>query len=412
MSGKGKFIVIIFMAVALLSTLGFFRLFALRFENGDMFPSYSSLRSDPLGCKALFIALERSSGLEVSRNFRNPDKLKGTPGRTIYWLGAAESLLDASSEKDAKVLEELANGGNRLVIAFGMRKARPVATEKKDAEADEEDEDEVSDDGGQEVKTKNIDSAQACTTSTGAWGIELGSFDPPSDSAAGRPQAALSSPGIELPATIRLHSRHHFQSAGKDWRALYSYKEQAIVLERTVGKGSIVLMVDSYLFSNEAMRNDRNSELLAWLQGTSSKALFDESHLGVYDNPGVMALIKKHRLVPFLLVLLALAALYVWKNAVTFVYATTSPQEQRERGRDNFSGLINLLRRNIAPSDLLNACFHEWSKSFSHEIECSPDLTRQLQSALNDESAKLGGKRDPVALYKKMVVLLSGFRMR
>jgi hypothetical protein len=82
------------------------------------------------------------------------------------------------------------------------------------------------------------------------------------------------------------------------------------------------------------------------------------------------------------------------------------------RGRDNFSGLVNLLRRNIAPGYLLNTCFHEWSKSFSREIECSPDLTKQLQSALNDESAKPGGKRDPVALYKKMVVLLSGFRMR
>lgn len=404
MSGKDKLTIAAFWAVLLFSAFGLLQLFALRFEQGDMFPPYSSLRSDPLGCKALFQALAASTGLEVRRNFRGQDKLKGEQGRTIYWLGAEETLLQLASDRQVQDLEALAREGNRLVIAFDRGQVRPPLDQRESEKGKER--------AKKEQPAKEAVPAEPDPGSAGAWGLRLDSFELPADPAQSPPQARLVSPAFELPGTIPLQSRHHFQGGGEAWRPVYSYSDQAVVLERAVGKGSIVLLADSYLFSNEAMHSDRCPGLLAWLQGANRSALFEESHLGVYDHPGIMTLIIKHRLVPFLLALIALAALYLWKSAVPFHPAARELERQEKEVRDNFSALVNLLRRNIAPGELPGTCLQQWLHSFSREVRHHPELVSQLEAALADEGAKPAGKRDPVALYQKMAGLLSGFRIR
>ncbi len=54
------------LAVLLLGGLfvtGLIQLILLRFESGDVYPPYSSLRADPLGCKALYESLGRVADL-------------------------------------------------------------------------------------------------------------------------------------------------------------------------------------------------------------------------------------------------------------------------------------------------------------------------------------------------------------
>jgi hypothetical protein len=406
-SGKGKLLIILFIAVGLLSAFGLYHLFALRFEKGDMFPPYSSLRSDPLGCKAFFIALGRQSGLETARNFRDLGKLKGPPTWTIFFLGAAETLLDASADRQTEELEKLAKEGNRVVIALAPNKKRSSAAESKKKPKEDEDgdkgEDSDEDDDEDTQTTEETAKAQSCGGTAGRWGIGLGAFDPPTQQVKTRPRAVLTADVSGLPPAIPLHSRRWLQADDDAWQPVYSYADQQVVLERRIGKGSIVLLADAYLLSNEAMRSDRFPALLAWLQGTNRAALFDESHLGVMDNPGVMSLIRKHRLVPFLVALIALAALYVWKSAVTFVSRPTPDNQLREEVlRDNFSGLVNLLRRNIAPGELLNACYREWSRSFVREIKRSPALEEQVKIIVTNEAARPAGKRDPLARYREI----------
>ena len=41
-------------------------LFQLRFEQGDIYPAYSSLRADPLGTKVFYESLETLPGLSVA----------------------------------------------------------------------------------------------------------------------------------------------------------------------------------------------------------------------------------------------------------------------------------------------------------------------------------------------------------
>src|SRR5437588_6749284 len=60
---------------------GFVRLFVLRYEAGEIYPAYSTLRPDPLGAKAIYAALGKVPGVEVRRNLQPLKKMQ--PGRPV-----------------------------------------------------------------------------------------------------------------------------------------------------------------------------------------------------------------------------------------------------------------------------------------------------------------------------------------
>ncbi len=87
-------------------------LFNLQFENGEVYPEYSSLRADPLGSKLLFDTLSHVPGVTVSRNFSTLDDVEA--GTTVLLLGCrAEGLAD-----DADTLQHAAGRGVRIVLAI------------------------------------------------------------------------------------------------------------------------------------------------------------------------------------------------------------------------------------------------------------------------------------------------------
>ena len=60
---------LLLVGVLILAGLGFAYLYSLRIERGDVFPAYSSLRSDPLGTRALYDSLEQLPGIRIERRF-------------------------------------------------------------------------------------------------------------------------------------------------------------------------------------------------------------------------------------------------------------------------------------------------------------------------------------------------------
>src|SRR6185436_18671942 len=142
-----------------------------------------------------------------------------------------------------------------------------------------------------------------------------------------------------------------------------------VVIERRLGPGHIVLCSDSYFASNEALRRERHPDLLAWVIGARGRVAFDETHLGVMERPGAATLAWKYRLHGLIAGILLLAALFVWKNSVSFVPPYDEAGEasgELVTGKDSASGFVNLLRRSISERDLLGICFDEWKKSFAH----------------------------------------------
>src|SRR5262249_43186598 len=101
---------------------GIVYLLLLRFEAGDVYPPYSSLRADPLGTMALAESLAKMPGLDVRRDLSTGNKLPEEPRTTYLHLAAdAADWLWLPAEIFHE-MEDFATRGGRLVVTL-----RPVA---------------------------------------------------------------------------------------------------------------------------------------------------------------------------------------------------------------------------------------------------------------------------------------------
>ena len=81
--------VVFFTFIMLGFMLGVVKLFLLRFEAGDVYPAYSSLRSDPLGGRAFYSSLENINAALVSRNYLTLQNLKFKKRTAFVYAGVA-----------------------------------------------------------------------------------------------------------------------------------------------------------------------------------------------------------------------------------------------------------------------------------------------------------------------------------
>jgi hypothetical protein len=394
--------ILLFIVVALFA-FGLRQLFDLRFQSGDIYPNYSSLRADPLGTKALYESYEKL--LPASRNYRPLQRLSHGQGTSLFLLGLKASDLSATP-REATEVESFVKSGGRLVLGLAATDA-PERTPMPPPT----------------VGTKGKRTAAPPTPTTGPgpnpgaapgtepgkvllterWGFELDYL------AKGKSNSAhLAKTEIALPASIPFHSALAFKDPGPEWTTVYqNTTNRSVLIERQMGLGTIVIFADSYLFSNEAMLKERQAALLAWVMGNSDKVVFDETHLGVHENTGIMSLARKYRLHGVGVGILFLAGLYVWKNAVPFLPPHPNEVERGAvlLGKDSAAGVSNLLRRNVAVVDLLPACIQEWQKSCGHLTPRSK--LQQMQNIIDAENAKEPRRRDPVLIYEAIRKILA-----
>lgn len=342
--------------VAILLVAGFCfglaRLLVLRYSRGDAFPAYSSLRADPLGTKVLHESLRALPEHEVRRNERPLTRLGEGAGQTLLLLGYAGSYLP---HKTRDALERFVQTGGRLVVAMYPRHASsrgegrsptPSPTPAKEAEP-------------------------TPTPRGSKWEEVLQRWDVALERAGAEKDMVAVRAGGELPIEEHLswHSGLFFEPKHPDWQIIYESELGPVVLERAFGRGSVVLAGDSYFVSNEALLVERAPALLVWLLGANRTVIFDESHLNVREDPGVAALLRRYGLTGFVAGFLLLLGLWLWRNA-TFALAPRPAHARLEAepavsGRDSFSGFVRLLRRGIAPAQLLPTCLAEWKKTAS-----------------------------------------------
>jgi len=192
---------------------------------------------------------------------------------------------------------------------------------------------------------------------------------------------------------------------------IYARGAHPVVIERKFGSGTVVIATDSYFLSNEALLKDRQPGLLSWWLGPNRHIIFDEAHLGVVDNPGIAALIRKYHLDGLVLGLLLLAGLFIWKNSASFVSPYTEELKTGfVEGKDSAAGFVNLLRRNITANQIVNLCFAEWKKSLAHGNKRLEEKSAQIQAMLDAENARPKLQRDPIALYRNICALLKSSR--
>jgi hypothetical protein len=486
-------------ALLLLGALGIIHLFSLRFQIGDLYPPYSSMRTDPVGSKAFYDSLAELPGLKVSRSKQPVERLKLEGNSTLFMLGAGAESFVLMDDAGAGKLKTLAGSGNRVVIGFFPQNESALLDEIEEAEkvaggsapsAPSAPDPEnpaapapqstplpassplpasaplanplppapvapgappshaapapasapASAPAPEPASASAPASAPASAASASApasapatkpgeketpeerrirkrqkhfhegekrWGVRLAFSRAPEDADEDLPvvnEVRREPDRAGLPEKLTMHGLLYFTHLDPTWNVIYRRGREPVVIERHFGTGSVVLAADSYWMINESLYKEPQPALLSWLAGENRTLLFDESHFGVVEVPGVAGLARRYRLHGLVAGLLLLALLFIWMNASSLVppYTALAPVAVAVRGRDAASGLTNLLRRSVPKGSLLAVCLTEWRKG-------------ERRGAARIEPAKLarletlaaGGKRDPLSAYEQIRRLLA-----
>jgi hypothetical protein len=438
-------------AVALVGLILFFcflvRLLLLRYERGDIYPEYSTLRADPLGTRAYFEALDSMSSYPVSRGFRSLHREMEENPAAIFYLGFDVEDLGTFTKEDVAELDAFVKNGGRVVMTFAPKEPgardvddvwKKIADKKKKSEAEpakkntpannppakvDETPPEENNTGPQteqekferdefrreqEEETKDnpgkhdapVEKYQRSLAAVWGFGWEIHTEDAPK-----KPDdnsySAASKPVEDKPEVLAQHlyegnveptvpwkSALYFVRLEPEWQRIYDAKTKPVFVRRKWGRGEIILATDSYFISNEALRNDRRPELLGLVTGPPGRILFDETHLGTEEKEGVMFLTEKFRLEGYLYGMLGVVLLFLWRNSVPLVPPRLSGPHHgviggAVSGKDSRSGLVNLLRRNIAAADILKTSFGEWRRNATPSRTHLHDKATEMQAVLS-----------------------------
>jgi hypothetical protein len=372
-------------------------LFVLRFQTGDIYPPYSSLRSDPLGTGVFYESLENFGNITLGRNYRFLHSLRPEPGTTFFYLGASADDYHPVQQELFDLCYRLINSGGRLVVSFlPLNKTRKKRDKlKKEPESQ---------------NVENLEWREASKKITMVsmqehWGVgfEFNQNLPVEDE--GHPALNAVSQRQNLPPIISWHSNLYFDLLDSPWQVIYTSGGHPVMIERSFGKGSLVLSADSFFISNEALWCERQSQLLSWLLGPNTKIIFDEAHFGIYKQPSVAALLKHYRFHWAFFVLAVMALLFVWKNAVYFV---PPRKDDLPSGadvvldKDYTRGLIAMLRRNIPNSEILKVCGQEWERTFRKNKRIQPEAFECVKKMLRTQALSSKNKMDAVNGYRKV----------
>lgn len=405
----------IVLALALFAVFVFagYQLLALQYTTGAGYPPYSTLSSTPLGMKALHDALARVPGVDASRRLQSLERLGEGAGTTLVIAGATLT-------PDAKrVMDEL-NGfietGGRVVVAYmtvTTTSEEDLALLEGDMEALERLQDDETESGGSdETKPKPEDEdggdtlppfAQTVSVEE-AWGFDFG-LRKGRGSGEEFKQAVRTAELAALPPTVPWIATLTFTNLAPPWARIYTCDYAPVIVEREFGEGSIVMLADSYLLTNEGLREDRAPALMAWLVGPSARVVFLESHLGVAERPGLMALIRRYGLHGFLFTFIVVALLYIWKHAFSL-----APPRDREAeaagetgGRAAGAGLVHLLRRSVPPREVLATAYREWQHSLSLNSGVAQRSSDTVRALVESEAGGRSNSAEVVARYQRIV---------
>jgi hypothetical protein len=393
---------------------GVVRLFQMRFDAGDIYPAYSSLRTDPLGVKALYEGLENMPGLSVSRFFQSNSKLRGGPQRVLFLLGMNREDLETTSEDDDRTLQSFLFSGGRIVISLlpyaslqqetGIRRTNSAPPPSSPPAGSRP--------PGREDTNSDLSLRPETISFLAKTGLSVG-YDNLSLDEEGTSRLELASPvhaPAGLPSLISWHSGAYFAILDTNWQTIYERKKHPVIVQRAIGVGSLVVASDSYFASNEALRRERHAELLSWLAGGRPDIIFDETHFGVEERPGVAGLMRQYHLEGALLALAVIAGLFIWKNSRPLVPPPPDePEEGRSalvEGKDAGAGFASLLRRGISPPDILLTCYAEWKSACARQPRAAARLPA-IERIMEEEKARPAGSRRPVETWQRIRRILT-----
>lgn len=445
--------------LALAFATALYSLLSLRMGEGDAYPPYSTFRADPVGAKALFAALENLPGrpVRVERHFRPLERLATEPDgksndlaqTTIFILG--ENPVDWNQfgiPERVEAIERAARAGARVVLTFqsideplgpprqmikidggdgqakpGSKSRRskprePKAKGRNEAPGATPPVTEEKKKGGESTIEEAMKKfAPREDTLAKRWGLDFRRVEKkaaeatrdPTRTGGGR-MITRAFPTMETETgkdSLPWHSALDFEMAASEqplWMVRYARSGQPVLAERDFGAGKLILASDTYFLSNEALFKEANPAALAWLVGDAKRVWFDEQLHGTRENPGLMTFVHRYRLTGVVFAFLALAGLYIWKNASPLVPPPADPGADGappQAGLPADAGLPGLLRRAVPPAQLPQLCFEQWKHAaggLDGRRRPTPDRLKRISEILS----AFGVEKDPAAAYRAM----------
>ncbi len=406
--------IVVLLACAALFVAGLLHLFQLRFEAGDVYPPYSSLRADPLGAMALYESLERVRGLSVARDFTTANRLPDSPDTAYLHLAAAPSDWRSVPPDLFQEIERFVYGGGRLIVTLYPESASaswrtftnrvPETSPKPGKPTDSTNAPPARPDRSRRIlRPPDEVPGEHAIALRDRWGIGFAmvNLKQRDDDDTYEPVTVTNAIGAALPAAIPWHSGWVLTNLASAWRVVSARRGQPVVADRRFGRGTVVFATDSFFLSNEALQRERHAGLLAWLIGPSREVVFDEAHLGIAESPGIATLVRRYRLHGLVIALLVLAGLFVWKNASSLAppYADAK-DDGTVAGEESAAGFVSLLRRSIPSRDLLGTCVAEWEKTCGRRISAAQ--RQEIHAVLEAENALPPRERNPAAAYERI----------
>jgi len=369
---------------------------SIRIQTGDVYAKYSSYRTDPMGTKALFLALEAMPEFRVDRNLRKFNRLHLEEPTTILCLGVAGmARKDPTfhlSKEEQKALESFLQSGHRVVITLSSEshfKEESHSTSKKTTDS-------PSPTPTPDEKSKEEKDVEVNQLFSGLSVIAMNQT--------GVGQTMKSS---TFPAVVWRGSFGFEITDSQKWQVEGTVGKKPVLVSKAVGKGRLLLFSDTTFASNEGVWQARETNFIVHLIGASRVILFDEHLLGTQETPGIMTLVRRYRLHGILVGGLLLLLLLAWQGAVPLV--PSDPEKDRgvdargnTIGRDASEGLVVLLQRGIPPQELLRDCLKRWETSARTGPLPDPDSVEEARVLA--ETARL----DQIPqMYQQMRTLLN-----
>lgn len=366
---------------AVLFGAGLLRLVLWRFGVGDVYPAYSSLRADPLGCMALWEALDALPGVRSERCLDPTAALPEGGGACLLVLGATADL--AGSQNELADLDGFMLAGGRVVVALDARGPDEHRAARLPLDTGEP-------------------GTGPATRLSRHWGYVF-------HAAAGirgeeaTLDAAWTEGPVALPARLSWHGRRGLKLGDDAWRRVYAVGDEPVVACRSMGAGMLVLVADAYGFSNEGLREAPEPEFLSWAIGASARVVFDETHLGIQRRRGIMALARRYGLEGLCAALGVLAILGLWRSATRWPVAVPAgAATDAIGGRAAQSALVDLVRRHTPREAVLERCVDAWARTGPLPRAAAGRVHERLRERLREQAGDAVLRRHPERGYREL----------
>jgi hypothetical protein len=346
---------------------GVIGLFNRQFASGELYPEYSTMRTDRYGTKLLFDSLRKLPGIEVERNFL-PMEFLPRDGAALVLLGVNPLKVNWDDALFLQAAEKLARRGNRVIVAMHVDNEydydRPTQEnfERRDEPV------------AKGPKKKSGTNASFGPPLKEMWGVTF-RIDPE-----------------------KKHPHPLYFGRAEGWKVRDAAGAKTLAIERDFGKGSVVLMAESADFTNASAVGVGRLRQVSGALGPYGRIVFDEQHLGLAESGSVVGMARQFRLMGFAFGLAICAALFIWRNAAAFPPPRAARSIDRFSGRTSQAGLLTLLQRHIAPTELAAVCWREWLSTNGRQA--SPERRKLAEAIL------AGAAGRPVEATREIQALL------